>query len=138
MLVTMRAIDVKELDDYIDNGEVPFAICTPPYGVTSNRQQRFLDKYYDKVVDRRGYVSYYCNIINAKKCRASGYNKIQFADGRIEDIKDYKLVKKSKLRNGFIVAPRFESGNRIDALSLVKLVRLSVEQVKTRVNAVAR
>ena len=138
MLVTMKAISVNELDDYIDNSEVPFAICTPPYGVTSNRQQRFLEKYYDKVVDKRGWVSYYCNIINMKKCRASGFDKIKFADGRVENIKDYRVVRNSKLRNGFVVAPRFSSGSRIDALSLVKQIRLEVEKVKTQVNAIAR
>ena len=138
MQVTMRVIDVKDLDDCIDNGEVPFAICTPPSGVTSNRQQRFLDKYYDKVVDRKGWVSYYCNIINARKCRACGYKKMKFANGNEEKIKDFRLARKESVRNGFVVVTRFNSGRSMDALSLVKNVRLDVERIKSRVNSVSR
>ena len=138
MLVAMKVVDVKELDDYIDENEVPFAVCTPPYGVTSNRQQRFLDKYYDKITDKKGQASYYCNIINAWKCRESGYKGIKFSDGKVEEIKNYSLEKNDTLRKGYVVTPNFKSGKKINALSLVKQIRLEVEKVKIKVNAQTR
>lgn len=134
MKVLMKVIDVKDLDDYIDEDSVPFAVCTPPYGVTSNRQQRYLDKYYDKVIDKRGWVSYYCNIVNAFKCRDKGYTQIKFPDGKEEIIKNYSLERNKVVRNGYVVVPYFKSGNKIDSFSLVKMIRLDVEDIKDQVN----
>lgn len=134
MKITMNVIDVRELDDYIDGGVVPFAVCTPPTGVTSNRQMRYLQKYYDLIVDKRGWATYYCNIINAWKCREIGYKTIKFADGREENIKDYTLEKNSKAHNGYLVVSYFNSGNKIDSLNLVKMIRLEVENIKKSVN----
>ena len=136
MKVVMGVIDVKELDDYIDSNSVPFVVCTPPTGVTSNRQQRYLEKYYDKVVDRRGWVSYYCNIINAWKCRSSGFQSIQFPDGQVDQIKKYKLERNVKTNNRYLVVPQLTSGKKVDSLSLVKMIRMSTEKMKKQVNMV--
>lgn len=134
MDILMKVIDVRELDDYIDDGVVPFAVCTPTTGVTSNRQVRYLEKYYDLVVDKRGWATYYCNIINAWKCKEVGYKSIRFNDGKEEQIKDYSLERNDEAHNGYLVVSYFNSGNKIDSLNLVKMIRLDVEDIKKTVN----
>ena len=134
MNIVMNVIKVNDLDDYIDESIVPFAVCTPPYGVTSNRQKKYIEKYYDKIVDKRGWVSYYCNIVNADKCKQMEYKNIKFKDGKEEKIKGYSLEKNEKIKNKYTVISHFESGNKIDSLALVKLIRLDVEKVKKEVN----
>jgi len=135
MKITMDVIDVKDLDDYIDANTVPFAICVPQTGVTSNRQLKYIEKYYDEVVDKKGWKSYYCNIVNAWKCREVGYKTIKFKDGKEENIKDYNLERNKRAFNGYLVETFFTSGNKINSLDLVKMIRLDVEKIKKQINS---
>lgn len=133
MKVMMNVIDVSDLDEYIDEKTVPFTVCVPTSGVTSKRQLKFLDQYYDKVVDKRGWISYYCNIVNPRKCLDNDYTSIQLNNGFEKDIKTYKLEKNEKT-NGYVVSYGFKNNEKMDAISLIKTIRLDVETVKKSVN----
>ena len=74
MKIQMIVVDLRVLDNYIDENVVPFAVCVPVGTDITKRQQRFLEKYYDRVVDKRGWISFYCNIINAWKCKEMNYD----------------------------------------------------------------
>ena len=134
MKIQMQVVDVKVLDDYIDENVVPFAVCVSVGSAVSKRQQRYLEKYYDKIVDKRGWVSFYCNIINAWKCKEMNYKSIEFADGEEKRIKEYNLEKSESLDGKYVVVPYFSTGEKLDAVSLVKLIRLDVEQMKSKIN----
>ena len=134
MKIQMQVIDARVLDDYIDENVVPFAVCAAAGSGVSKRQQRYLEKYYDKVVDKRGWVSFYCNIINAWKCKEMDYKSIEFADGEEKRIKEYNLEKSDSLDGKYVVVPYFSTGEKLDAVSLVKLIRLDVEQMKSKIN----
>ena len=49
MKIQMQVVDSKILDGYIDENIVPFAVCVSTKSTLSKRQQRFLEKYYDRV-----------------------------------------------------------------------------------------
>lgn len=134
MKILVDVINIEDLDDYIDNNVIPLAVCTPMSGVTSKRQNNFLTKYYDKVEDKRGWISYYCNVINANKCREMGYKEVKFADGKEEKIIGFELEECEKVDDKYIPVPNFASGKKIDVFSLVKMIRLKVESIKKEVN----
>lgn len=134
MKILMQVTDVKTLDGYIDDNAVPFAVCVPSGCNISKRQQRFLEKYYDRVVDKRGWVCFYCNIINAWKCRDNGYKTIEFPNGVEEKIQQYNLERNASLNGKYVVVPYFKSGNKIDAVSLTRLVRLKVADMSKKLN----
>lgn len=134
MKILVDVINVDDLDDYIDNNIIPLAVCTPKSGVTSKRQNNFLTKYYDKVVDKKGWVSYYCNVTNANKCRDMDYKEVRFADGNEEKIIGFELEECQYVDNKYIPVPNFASGKKLDVFSLVKMIRLKVEDIKKEVN----
>lgn len=134
MKIQMQVIDARVLDDYIDENVVPFAVCAAVGSTVSKRQQRYLEKYYDRIVDKRGWVSFYCNIINAWKCKEMDYKSIEFAGGEEKRIKEYNLEKSDSLDGKYVVVPYFSTGEKLDAVSLVKLIRLDVEQMKSKIN----
>ena len=138
MKVLMDVSGVRELDDYIESNTVPMIVCTPPSGVNSRAQQKFLDKYYDKIVDRRGWSSYYCNIINAGKCRDMNYETIMQTSGKEEKIRDFGLKKSAAVKGKYIVAVRYQSGKIVDGVSLVKTVRLKAETKKKQLNGIKK
>jgi len=133
MKILMDVSGVRELDDYIDSDIVPMVVCTPQSGVSSS-QQEFLDTYYEKVVDKRGWTSYYCNIINANKCREGNYESVMETNGKEEFIKDFGLKKIDSIGVKYVVAICYNSGKIIDGIQLVKKVRLKVETKKKQVN----
>lgn len=128
MNINMEVIDSSKLDYYIDDGsEIPFTVCVPLGMAVTRRQQAFLERYYDRVEDRKGRETYYCNIINAWKCKSMGYNSITFGNGKKEYISGYKFTKK----NGkYVLYPCFRSGRGMDAVSLVAKVRLLAAKTK--------
>lgn len=134
MKIQMLVIDVRTLDNYIDEDIVPFAVCVSTKSNITKRQQRFLEKYYDRVVDKRGWVSFYCNIINAWKCKEMDYISIEYPDGTEEFIQEYNLEHCDSLDGKYVVVPYFKSGNKIDVLSLTKMIRLDVVDVINRIN----
>lgn len=134
MKIQMIVIDSRVLDNYIDENIVPFAVCIPVGADLSKRQQRFLEKYYDRVVDKRGWVSFYCNIINAWKCKEMGYESIEFADGTEEKIQTYGLEKSRSLDYKYVVVPYFSQEEKMDSVELVKKIRLEVEKMKNKIN----
>lgn len=134
MKIQMQVADVKTLDTYIDENTVPFAVCASTGENISKRQQRFLEKYYDRVVDKRGWVSFYCNIINAWKCRDMGYKAIEFPDGEEKKIQQYNLEKSESLNGKYVVVPYFKTGDKIDAVSLTKMIRLKVADMSKKLN----
>ena len=133
MKILMDVIRARDLDDYIDSDIVPMAVCVPQSGVSSS-QQEFLDKYYDKVVDKRGWISYYCNVINPQKCRECGYESIMETNGKEEVIKDFGLKKIDSVGAKYVVAVIYDSGKTLTGLDLVKKVRLETEYMKKQVN----
>jgi hypothetical protein len=134
MKIQMVVIDSKVLDNYIDENVVPFAVCLSINTSLTKRQQRFLEKYYDRVVDKRGWVTFYCNVINAWKCKEMGYKSIEFSDGKEEKIKSYGLEKSKSLDDKYVVVPYFSPDEKIDSVSLVKKIRLEVEKLKNKIN----
>lgn len=132
MKIQMQVVDVKMLDNYIDDNIVPFAVCASTESTISKRQQRYLEKYYDRVVDKRGWISFYCNIINAYKCRDMGYSSIEFPDGKEKRIQAYNMEKDSY--GNYEVVSYFSTGEKMNALSLTKIIRLDVEQMKNMIN----
>lgn len=134
MKIQMQVVDAKSLDDYIDEDIVPFAVCASAESNISKRQQRYLEKYYDRVVDKRGWISFYCNIINAWKCRDMGYKSIEFPDGEEKRIQAYNLEKSPSVDDKYVVVPYFSTGEKMDSISLVKMIRLEVEQMKNKIN----
>ena len=134
MKIQMEVINSDNLDNYIDKKIVPFVVCAPKDVPFSKKQQRFLEKYYDKIVDKRGWVSFYCNIINAWKCKDMNYNSITFSNGKEEIIQDYNLEPHKSVGNKYIVVLYFKSGETIDSITLVKKIRLDVEKVKKKIN----
>lgn len=135
MKIQMKAIGSKSLDGYIDNEVVPFAVCMDSDFKISKRQQSFLEKYYDKVVDRGGKVTYYCNVINAWKCKDMGYSSIKFADGSEKTIRAYNLEKNPSVGGRYVVVPHFSRTDKINSIELTKMVRLDVERIKGRVQS---
>lgn len=133
MNISMKAIDVNQLGEYIEKDCVPFAICVPKAGVPSKLLLPYLEKYYDKVVDRKGRTCYYCNVINPFKCRFKGYETITLENGKTEKIEKFTL-RRSKALKKFVVVSHLGSGTKMDAIALTKTVRLSVEDVKKKVN----
>lgn len=133
MNISMKAINISELGEYVEKDVLPFAICVPNQGVPSKLLLPYLEKYYDKVEDRKGRICYYCNVINAFRCRNKGYESITFADGNVEKIDKLTLRKHKALRK-FVVVTHLSSGKAMDSVSLVKTVRLSIEDVKKQVN----
>ena len=133
MNISMKAIDVKDLEEYIEKDSVPFAICVSKNGVPSKLLLPYLEKYYDKVVDRKGRTTYYCNIINPFKCRDKGYDTITLSNGKIEKIEKFTLRKHKTLKK-FVVVSHLGSGAKLDAVSLTKTVSLNVQDVKKQVN----
>ena len=133
MNIFMKAIDLSQLDEYIERDSVPFAICVENEKNLSKLLLPYLEKYYDKVVDKKGMVCYYCNVINPYKCRSKGYNTITFEDGKIEKIEKFTL-RRSKLLNKFVVVSHLESGDKFDSINLTKKVRLKVEDIKKKIN----
>ena len=133
MKILMDVSGVRELDDYIDSDIVPMVVCVPQSGVSFNQQQ-FLDKYYEKVVDRRGWISYYCNVISANKCREGNYESIMETSGKEQIIKDFGLKKLDSIGMKYAVVVRYDSGETIDGVELVKKVRLKAETKKKQMN----
>ena len=138
MKVLMDVSGVRELDDYIDANIAPMIVCTPSSGASSSAQQKFLDTYYDKITDRRGWTSYYCNIINAGKCRDMNYESIMRTSGKEDKIKDFGLRKSAAVRGKYIVVIRYNSGKIVDGVSLVKSVRLKAETKKKQINNIKK
>ena len=134
MKIQMIVVDLRVLDNYIDEHVVPFAVWVPVGTDITKRQQRFLEKYYDRVVDKRGWVSFYCNIINAWKCKEMGYDSIEIADGSEEKIKAYGLEKCKSLDYKYVVVPYFSQEEKMDSVELVKKIRLEVEKLKNKIN----
>lgn len=134
MKIQMLVVDSKTLDGYIDENIVPFAVCASSSSTISKRQQRFLEKYYDRVVDKRGWVSFYCNIINPWKCKDVGYKSIEFADGEEKRIQEYNLEHSDSVDGKYVVVPYFSTGEKIDAVSLVKMIRLQVSELLNKIN----
>ena len=132
MNISMEAIDIDQLGEYIEKDSVPFAICVPNTGVPSKLLLPYLEKYYDKVVDRRGRICYYCNVINAFKCRNKGYETITLENGKTEKIEKFTL-RKSKVLKKYVVVSHLSSGEKLDATTLTKTVRMAVENVKNKV-----
>ena len=133
MKILMDVSGVRELDDYIDSDIVPMAVCVPSSGATVS-QQTFLDKYYEKVVDKRGWTSYYCNVINANKCRDGNYESVMDANGKEEKIEKFGLKKLDSIGMKYAVVVKYDSGKTIDGVELVKKVRLKVETKKKQIN----
>lgn len=134
MNIIMDVIGISELDGFISKKVIPFVVCVPKDEKVSKKQQACLDKYYDLVMDKRGWPSYYCNIVNAYKCNDMGYKNIKFSDGREETIKNYSLERNESIENKYLVTSHFNSGNAMNSLELVKLIRLKVEDVKKEIN----
>ena len=135
MKIQMKVIESKSLDGYIDDQVVPFAVCLDSDFKLSKRQQSYLEKYYDKVVDRTGKATYYCNVINAWKCKDMGYSSIKFADGSEKTIRAYNLERNSSVGGKYVVVPHFSRTDKINAVELTKMVRLDVERIRGRVQA---
>lgn len=133
MKILMDVSGVRELDDYIDSDVVPMAVCVPSSDVSSN-QQEFLDKYYEKVVDKRGWISYYCNVISVAKCRSGNYESIVETNGKEEKIEGFGLKRLDSVGAKFAVLVKLSSGKTIDGVNMVKKVRLKVETKKKQVN----
>jgi hypothetical protein len=134
MKILMDVIDCKQLDGYIDEEVVPFAVCASVNSTISKRQLRFLEKYYDRIVDKRGWVSFYCNVINAWKCREMNYKSIEFSDGEEKRIGAFNLEPSESLGGKYVVVPYFATGENIDSISLVKMVRLKVAEMNNHIN----
>ena len=134
MKIQMQVVDSKILDGYIDENVVPFAVCVSSSSTVSKRQQRFLEKYYDRVVDKRGWVSFYCNIINPWKCKDCGYSSIEFPDGEEKRIQEYNLEHSESVDGKYVVVPYFSTGEKIDAVSLVKIIRMQVVELANKLN----
>ena len=133
MNISMKAISLNELGEYIERDSVPFAICVSKEGVPSKLLLPYLEKYYDKVVDKKGRTTYYCNVINPFKCRGKGYDTITLADGKIEKIEKFTLRKHKALKK-FVVVSHLGSGEQMDSISLTKSVSLSILDTKKQVN----
>ena len=136
MKIEMKVTDARSLDSYINNKVVPFVVCIDENVKMTKMQKSFLEKYYDKVVDKRGWVSYYCNVINAWKCREMGYTSIVFPDGKEKSIRAYNLEKSPSAGGNYVVVPYFSRQDKISSVELTKLIRLEVENVKTRLNSI--
>lgn len=134
MKIKMTVIDFKMIDGYIDARIVPFAVCIASGSEVSKKQQRFLEKYYDRIVDKRGWVSFYCNIINPWKCKDMGYESIEFSDGTVETIQSYALEENASVDDKYVVVQCFNKEKKFDSVSLVKLIRLDVEKMKNKIN----
>ena len=135
MKIQMKVSESKSLDGYIDDQVVPFAVCVDPDFKLSKRQQSYLEKYYDKVVDRAGKATYYCNVINAWKCKDMGYSSIKFADGSEKTIRAYNLERNASVGGKYVVVPHFSRTDKINAVELTKMVRLDVERIRGRVQS---
>ena len=131
MKIKMEVVDAKSLDNYINGKTVPFAVCVTSKETLSKRQQIFLEKYYDRVRDKRGMDSYYCNVINAWKCKGMGYESIEFPNGENKAIKAYNLEKNTSVDGRYVVTPYFSRTDKMNAIDLIKMVRLEIEKVKT-------
>jgi hypothetical protein len=136
MKIKMEVIDAKTLDNYINGKTIPLAVCVTEKESLSKKQQIFLEKYYDRVRDKRGIDSYYCNVINAWKCKDMGYESIEFPNGENKQIKAYNLEKHPSIGNKYVVTPYFSKTDKINAIELIKTVRLEVEKVKVPVKVV--
>lgn len=134
MKIKMTVVDFKMIDGYIDARIVPFAVCVAAGSEITKKQQRFLEKYYDRIVDKRGWVSFYCNIINPWKCKDMGYESIEFSDGSVEEIKGYSLEENASVDDKYVVVQCFNKEKQFDSVSLVKLIRLDVEKMKNKIN----
>ena len=134
MKIQMQVTDVKTLDHYIDESVVPFAVCVSQGQNVSKRQQRFLEKYYERVVDKRGWVNFYCNIINPWKCREMGYKSITLPSGEEKNIQRYNLERSASLNGKYVVVPYFKTGEKIDAVALTRMVRLKVADMSKKLN----
>lgn len=135
MKILMDVSGIRELDDYIDSNIVPMAVCTPQSGVSS-RQQEFLDKYYEKVVDKKGWTSYYCTVISANRCREGNYESVMETNGKEQEIKDFGLKRLDSIGMKYAVVVRYASGKTETGVELVKKVRLKVETKKKQLNNV--
>lgn len=129
MNINVEVVEFSELDNYIDGTEIPLAIWLPNGAMVTRKQQAFLERYYERIVDCKGRPTYYCNIINAWKCKSMGYNSITFGNGKKEYISDYKFTKKD---GKYVLYPCFRSGNGMDVVSLIKNVRLNVVGMNRR------
>lgn len=132
--IQMEAVETRLLDNYIDEDVVPFAVCASANSKISKRQQRYLEKYYDRVVDKGGRTTFYCNVMNAWKCRDMGYKSIEFPNGDVKAIKQYNLEKNDLAGGKYVVVSYFSQEDKIDSISLAKMVRLKVEEMKATLN----
>lgn len=135
MKVLMDVSGIRELEDYINSDTIPMVVCPNPNVEISDEQRVFLEKHYDKIIDKRGWVSYYCNVINAGKCRDMKYESIMQPNGKEEVIKDFGLQRSHALRGKYVVVVRYQSGKTIDGVSLIKSVRLKTETKKKQMNS---
>ncbi len=132
MKIMMSVIESKDLEKYINDGIVPFAVCPSIEGISA-KQRKVLEKYYNKVTDQRGIDSYYCNIIDPYKCRDNGYDSIEFANGN-KKIKGYSLEKNRQMGNKYVVTIYFGANDKTNALELTKKNRLKVANLKKKIN----
>ena len=132
-LLVDEVIGSNGLDDYMGTDFLPMVVCVPREGV-SDSQQSFLNEYYEKVVDKKGLVSYYCNIINPWKCRNCNYESIVEDSGKEYEIRNFKLKKLDAVGGKYVVVMKCDEGQTMDAVKLVKKVRLKVERKKKQLN----
>jgi hypothetical protein len=63
-----------------------------------------------------------------------GYNSIEFPDGEEKRIQEYNLEHSESVDGKYVVVPYFSTGEKIDAVSLVKIIRMQVVELANKLN----
>jgi hypothetical protein len=134
MDIWMNVVRYETLAKCKEKNVVPFAVCISKSDVRNKEIDKYIDKYYGIVIDKRGYSCCICNVILADKCRDGDYKNIRMQDKTMKKIKEFKPVKNKQLEGKVIVDIVFSSKEKINSIELVETAINDIERGKILVN----